>query len=86
MTFTHFLGGATVQTRTKQVGRSFRLVVFPAALILTVACFPAQKAAGLEIDPVFDSTVTSLPNAAQVESAFNYAASQIEALFRTRSH
>jgi hypothetical protein len=35
----------------------------------------------LVINPTFDSTVTSLSNAAQVEAAFNYAAQQYENLF-----
>ena len=40
----------------------------------------SAKATSLVINTTFDSTVTSLPNAAQVENAFNYAAQQYESL------
>lgn len=42
----------------------------------------ASRAGGtLVITPTYDSTVTSMSNAAQVESAVNYAAQQYETLF-----
>ena len=46
--------------------------------LLTAAAIPASA---LTIDATFESSVTSLSDAAQVESAFNYAAQQYEALF-----
>jgi len=47
------------------------------ALALTTACARAQ----IVIDPTFDSSVTSLSDAAAFESAVNYAISQIEGDF-----
>lgn len=72
--------GVLAIARSQGAGRG-RGIAWLVVAILTVASIPIQGRAGLIIDPVFDSSVTSLPNAAQVESAFNYAAGQLEALF-----
>jgi hypothetical protein len=49
------------------------------ALFLLAGGMPLR--ASLVINAMFDTTVTSLPNAASIESAFNYAAQHIEDLF-----
>ena len=63
--------------RTDIRGRSGPLGIVAASLsLIVVAGAPAR--ANLVINPVYDSTVTSLANFAQVQSAFVYAASQFE--------
>ena len=48
----------------------------------TVMCSSTTTAsAGLIINPIYDSTVTSSSNAANIESAFTYAAQQFESRF-----
>jgi hypothetical protein len=42
---------------------------------------PAAPGAGLIIDATFDSSITSSPNAAAIESAINAAISQLQSLF-----
>ncbi len=53
-------------------------ISFVAAVALS-ACVPAD--AGLSFNTTFDSTVTSLADAASVESAFNYATAQFSSFF-----
>src|SRR5438105_999761 len=54
-------------------------------LVLSAACAAITSsrvlATGLDIHTTFDSSVTSLPNSAQIQSAFNYAAQQYSSLF-----
>lgn len=62
--------------------RTWRLTIgllVPLTLGLFSSGAPAR--AGLMINATFESSVTSLSNAASVESAFNYAAQQFENLF-----
>jgi serralysin len=47
--------------------------------LLAAACAPAS--AQLVIHPVYDSSITSDPNAPQIEAAFAYAAAQFEAVY-----
>src|SRR5579859_2271289 len=49
------------------------------ALLLAFGCGSPLNA--LTINLTFDSSVINLPNAAQVESACNYAATQFESIF-----
>ncbi len=51
------------------------------AAACTVEQLESRTMMSLVINPTFDSSVTSLSNAAQVEAAFNYAAQQFENLF-----
>lgn len=48
---------------------------------LLVSCAWAFPARALVINPTFDSSITSLPNAASIQSAFTYAAGQYETRF-----
>jgi hypothetical protein len=52
-----------------------RNLLLIAALIALASLLPARA---LTIDPTFDSTITSSSGATEIESAFNYAAQQIE--------
>lgn len=54
--------------------QSFCIAVF----VIFAFAFPARA---LVINPTFDSSITSLPNAASLESAFTYAAGQYESRF-----
>ena len=54
----------------------FRAVVASAALLSASAAAP-----GLVINPTFDSSVTSSPDSAAIQSAVNYAAQQLENQF-----
>ena len=47
-------------------------------LVIFASAFPARA---LVINPTFDSSIASLPNAAALESAFSYAAGQFESRF-----
>jgi len=60
------------------VGRAARWLTGALAVRLAVAAVPSSA---LTIDATYDSSVTSLSDAAQVEAAFNYAAQQYENLF-----
>ena len=53
----------------------------PHLLIPFFLVFTIVSARALSITPIFDSSVTSATNAAQIEAAFNYAAQQYENLF-----
>ena len=55
-----------------------RLFVLSIVLVLSVA---AEQASGLDIVPTYDSSVTSLANAAQWESAFEAAIQEFENAF-----
>jgi len=51
------------------------------AALLLLCLALASSARALVIDPTFDSTITSSPNAASIETAFDYAAQQYDDLF-----
>jgi hypothetical protein len=60
----------------------------PTFVLLTAIVFTATMAgagAQIVIDPTFDTSVTSLPNAAAYESAVNYAIGQIESDFTSQT-
>jgi hypothetical protein len=48
---------------------------------MAVGCVACFSVSALTINPMFDATVTSSPNAGSIESAFNYAAQQFENQF-----
>lgn len=49
---------------------------------MVLAAALAAPAQAMHINPVFDSSITSRSNAAQIESAFNAAASQFDSAFK----
>ena len=49
------------------------------AILIPLLAETAARA--LTLSPLFDSSVTSLPNAAQVEAAVDYAIGQIDAMY-----
>ena len=49
--------------------------------LIAIATSGVQAHAQLQIVPTFDATLTSKPNAADYEAAFNYAASQFTSVF-----
>jgi hypothetical protein len=51
------------------------------AFLIAVVAATSAPSRALTINPIFASSVTSLPNAAQVEAAFDYAAQQYEGLY-----
>ncbi|MEY4917079.1 MAG: hypothetical protein RL616_992, partial [Verrucomicrobiota bacterium] len=55
----------------------FRRFVFLSAFFLFVVLL-ARPTQALTFNVTYDSTVTSSPNSAQIQSAFNYAASYIQ--------
>jgi len=70
-----------VEHETCSAGEGMKFSITVLSMLVAVALLGAGRAHALTISASYDSTVTSLSNAASVESAFAYAAQQFEDAF-----
>jgi len=75
------LSGLAAWVEVNKVATANRQGALLVAFAMAIALGAADSARALTIDPTFTSSITSLSNAAQWESALDYAMGQIEADF-----
>lgn len=72
--------GRTVISKSKRFGRRFLLLAVGFVIVALPAAKPA-RATSLTITPIFDTSITSLPNAAAIEGVVNSATQFYEKTF-----